>query len=222
MDDVLARKRMKSQAYRKSRSFYHERLERAPRRPTTDGTDVMKVPRSDGTVGVLEFTLGDITAEQVDAILNPTNTGLFGAGRTVDGAVHRNGGIELTRACREIGRVELGRAVVTPGFELPAKYVIHTAVPTWRGGPKDASLMAGCYRASLDLAARMNLASIAVPAMGTGSNGFPLPVAAEVALTELLRHLRASGAPELIRVVLFDQRVLEEYRVALNRLGQAA
>jgi Ca-activated chloride channel family protein len=222
MDDVLARKRMKSQAYRKSRSFYHERLEGAPKQGATSGSDVTKVPRSDGTIGVLELTLGDITAERVDAILNPTNTGLFGTGRSVDGAVHRKGGIELTRACRHIGRVEVGRAVVTPGFRLSVQYVIHTAVPSWSGGPKDTSLMAACYRSSLDLAARMNLASIAVPAMGTGTNGFPLPVAAEVALTELLRHLRASGAPELIRVVLFDQRSLEEYRVALGRLGQAA
>jgi O-acetyl-ADP-ribose deacetylase (regulator of RNase III) len=222
MDDVRARKRMKSQAYRKSRSFYHERLEGAPKQPATSGSDVTKVPRSDGTIGVLELTLGDITAERVDAILNPTNTGLFGTGRSVDGAVHRKGGIELTRACRNVGRVEIGKAVVTPGFKLPAQYVIHTAVPTWRGSPKDASLLAACYRSSLDLAARMNLASIAVPAMGTGTNRFPLPVAAEVALTELLRHLRASGAPELIRVVLFDQRALEEYRVALGRLGQAA
>jgi Ca-activated chloride channel family protein len=222
MDDVLARKRMKSQAYRKSRSFYHERLDGAPKHPATSGSEVTKVPRSDGTIGVLELALGDITAERVDAILNPTNTGLFGTGRSVDGAVHRKGGIKLTRACRHIGRVEIGRAVVTPGFRLPAQYVIHTAVPEWRGGPKDASLMAACYRSSLDLAARMNLTSIAVPAMGTGTNGFPLPVAAEVALTELLRHLRASGAPELIRVVLFDQRALEAYRIALSTSGQAA
>jgi Ca-activated chloride channel family protein len=222
MDDVLARKRMKAQAYRKSRSFYHERLDGAPKQAATSGSDVTTFPRSDGTTGVLELTLGDITAERVDAILNPTNTGLFGTGRSVDGAVHREGGIELTRACRHIGRVEIGKAVVTPGFKLPAQYVIHTAVPTWRGSPKDATLLAACYRSSLDLAARMNLASIAVPAMGTGTNGFPMPVSAEVALTELLRQLRGSGAPELIRVVLFDQQALEVYRAALGTLGKAA
>jgi O-acetyl-ADP-ribose deacetylase (regulator of RNase III) len=182
----------------------------------------MKLPRPDGTTGVLELTLGDITAERVDAILNPTNNGLFGTGRSVDGAVHRKGGIELTRACRHIGRVEIGRAVVTPGFKLPAQYVIHAAVPTWRGSPKDAGLLAACYRSSLDLAARMNLASIAVPAMGTGTNGFPMPVSAEVALTELLRHLRASGAPDRIRVVLFNRQALDVYRAVLGTLSRAA
>ncbi|MEX2535049.1 MAG: macro domain-containing protein [Trueperaceae bacterium] len=222
MDDVLARKRMKSQVYRKSRSFYHERLEPQPEQSRSSGPEVTKVPRSDGTVGVLELTLGDITGERVDAIFNPTNTGLFGTGRSVDGAVHGKGGIELTRACRQIGRVEIGKAVVTPGFQLPAQYVIHTAVPEWRGSPKDSGLLAACYRSSLDLAGRMNFASIAVPAMGTGTNGFPLPVSAEVALTELLRHLRASGAPESIRVVLFDEQALEAYRSVLAGLGRAA
>jgi Ca-activated chloride channel family protein len=222
MDDRIARKRMKAQAYRKSRSFYHERLDGAPKQPATSDSDLMKLPRSEGTTGSLELVVGDITAERVGAILNPTNTGLFGTGRSVDGAVHRKGGIELTRACRHIGRVEIGKSVVTPGFKLPAQYVIHTAVPTWRGSPKDASLLAACYRSSLDLAARMNLTTIAVPAMGTGTNGFPMPVSAEVAVTELLRHLRESGAPELIRVVLFDQQALEVYRAVLGTASQAA
>jgi Ca-activated chloride channel family protein len=222
MDDMLARKRMKAQAYRKSRSFYHERLDGLPKQAATSDSDVTKFPRSDGTTGLLELTLGDVTAERVDAIVNPTNTGLFGTGRSVDGAVHRKGGIELTRACRNIGRVEIGKAVVTPGFRLPAQYVVHTAVPTWRGSAKDASLLAACYRSSLDLAARMNLTSIAVPAMGTGTNGFPMPISAEVALTELLRHLGGSGSTELIRVVLFDQQALDVYRAALGTLSRAA
>ncbi len=211
-DDLIARKRMKSQAYRRHRSFYHEQFEEKTLGGKAEDPDVLHVVRADGTEGEIRFILGDITEEQVEAILNPTNTGLFGTGRTVDGAVHRRGGRALTRACREIGQVEVGRAVATPGFDLGVAYVLHTAVPTWDGGVgKARALLGECYRSVFRLAARMNLRSLAVPAVGAGSNGFPPEVAAKVALEELRAHLEGSDPPTLVRVVLYEPRMKQVY-----------
>lgn len=218
-DHRLARKLMKSQAYRKRKSFYPEHLEFDPSAKPTPGrnTDRRTIGRPDGSDGVLELVAGDLTAEAVDAILNPTNIGLFGTGRTVDGAVHRRGGRELTRACREIGHVGIGSAVVTPGFRLPAKYVLHTAVPVWDDGHgKARGLLELCYASALELAERMELRTLAVPAVGAGTCGFPPRVAAEVALATLIRHLGRPGGPDLVRVVLLDPELLEVYRELLE------
>ena len=219
-DDIMARKRMKAQAYRRHRSYYHEKLDAAyPHGKGTDAENV-RVTRADGSEGLIELILGDITDERVDGLLNPTNPGLFGTGRTVDGAIHRRGGRALTRACREIGRVDVGHAVATPGFGLPVSYVLHTAVPMWDGGAGKARvLLAECYRSVFRLAARMNLRNLAVPAVGAGSNRFPPEVAAEVALEEIRGHLEGSDPPTHVRVVLYESWMRQLY---IDVAGRAA
>ncbi len=218
-DDKLTRKRLGAQRYRRLRSYYHEGL---AKRQADKADDVRLVKGRKGNA-ILEIALGDITDEAVDAIVNPTNQGLFGTGQTVDGAVHRRGGSALTRACRDIGHCEVGKAVFTEGYGLPARYVIHTAVPKWRGGrPSDLTLLESCYRASLELARRLGVDTLAFPAIGAGSNGYPLDIASDVALRVVLEEVRAHGVPETVRFVCFDVGVHEAFRKALARVGTTA
>jgi O-acetyl-ADP-ribose deacetylase (regulator of RNase III) len=165
----------------------------------------------------VEVVVGDVTEEAVDVLVNSTNRGLFGTGG-VDGVVHRKGGPRLTDACRRLGELEYGRAVVTPGFRLRAQHVAHVAVPPWQGGEHgELRLLEAAYRSALDVARRLRAASIALPAVGTGTYRYPVDEATRVAMETVLDELARSGGPERVRFVLADEGVASAYRKARDR-----
>jgi O-acetyl-ADP-ribose deacetylase (regulator of RNase III) len=149
--------------------------------------------------GRIEIVEDDITRLDVDAIVNAANKTLLGGGG-VDGAIHRAAGPELRTACALLGGCNTGEAKITPGFGLPARYVIHTVGPVWGGGERgENKLLAGCYRNALALAQAHGLASIAFPAISTGAYGFPPDRAALIALRTVRDAL--AGTPAMKRVV---------------------
>lgn len=179
--------------------------------------DTFELLRPDGGRVRLEVTVGDLTLEAVDAIVNPTNRGLFGTAG-VDGAVHRRGGPELTAACREIGALRHGHAVVTAGYRLPADRVIHTASLPWKGGAfGELASLEAAYVAAFDVARRLRLRSLALPAMGTGTYGYPLEAATDVAVDVAVREALRGSDLALVRFVLFDVDTADAYREALAR-----
>ncbi len=159
---------------------------------------------------------GDITREKVDAIVNAANSGLMGGGG-VDGAIHMAGGPVIKQECETIvakkGRLPAGQAVMTTGGNLPAKHVIHTVGPVWRGGHnKEAGILASCYVESLKLATAMGLTSIAFPAISTGVYGYPPDQAAAVALEAVDDFLdRSATSVKLVKFVLYDEHSLRIY-----------
>jgi len=156
----------------------------------------------------IEVTQGDITAERVDAIVNAANASLLGGGG-VDGAIHRAAGPELVAACRPLGGCATGDAKATPGFRLPARWVIHTVGPVYRGGGAgERQLLASCYRRALEVADELGAASVAFPAISTGIYGYPKEEAAEVAV-DTIRG--ADTRVELVRLVAFDDATRQQY-----------
>ncbi len=176
------------------------------------------------TFGATRLVLvqGDLTAQAVDAVVNAANSSLLGGGG-VDGSIHRAGGPAILEACRaivrDIGRLEPGRAVITPGGRLPARFVIHTVGPVWQGGGKgEAATLASAYRESLRLAEEEGLVTVAFPSISTGAYGYPLADAARVALGAVSSHLAAGSALREVRFVLFSAADLEVYGAALREL----
>ena len=158
----------------------------------------------------IEVARGDITKERVDAIVNAANQSLLGGGG-VDGAIHRAAGRGLLQACRTLGGCPTGDAKATPGFLLPARWVIHAVGPRWDGGGHDEErLLASCYRRSLEVADELGARSIAFPAISTGIYGFPAEPAARIAV-DTLRFTPTEV--ELVRLVAFDagsERILSQ------------
>ncbi len=168
----------------------------------------------------LELTEGDITRQTVDAIVNAANSSLLGGGG-VDGAIHRAAGPQLLAATRVLGGCQTGDAKLTPGFNLPARYVIHTVGPVYR--PDDEAiprLLASAHRRSLELAAEHQLESVAFPAISTGAYGYPVEAAAPIALKAVYSFLQQESSLKLVRFVLFDRSALAVFQRALHHLAQ--
>lgn len=180
--------------------------------------------RIDGAT--LRLVRGDITEQQVDAVVNAANSSLMGGGG-VDGAIHRRGGPAILEECREIRRTRYpdglptGEAVVTTAGALPARRVIHTVGPVWRGGGAgEPDRLRSAYRNSLERAREEALQTVAFPSISTGAYGYPIEQAAPLALETAVRYLREHpGAFVEIRFVLFGEAALESYRAALGGLG---
>lgn len=168
--------------------------------------------------GVLELLQGDLTEQAVDAVVNAANTRLAGGGG-VDGAIHRRGGPAIMEACRKIGGCPTGRTVMTAGGDLPARFVLHTAGPVWRGGENgEAELLASCYRSALELARDHSLESVAFASISTGVYGYPVEKAAAIAVSTIAAFLKENPMPKLARMVLFNAGILDAYAKALSAL----
>ena len=169
----------------------------------------------------IELCQGDITLQQVDAIVNAANSRLAGGGG-VDGAIHRRGGPEIMRdtdsRCPQ--GCPTGSAVISTAGKLQAKHVIHAVGPVWSGGQRgEAELLAGAYRRSLDLAAEHNCRSIALPALSTGAYRFPMEQAARIAISTAVSFLEQDDRIELVRFVLFDAAAYAVFAAALQALA---
>ena len=163
----------------------------------------------------MQVHIGDITALDVDVIVNAANEQLA-VGGGVCGAIHRAAGPGLAAACRDIGHCPTGEAVMTPGFELKASYVVHAVGPVWRGGEVgEAALLSGCYRRSLELAAGIEAEAVAFPAISTGIYGYPPAKAALVAVKTVASFLAGHPLPQHAIFCCFDGASAELYRIAL-------
>lgn len=165
----------------------------------------------------LELVRGNIVEQRVDAIVNAANSSLLGGGG-VDGAIHHAAGPELLAECRTLGGCPTGEARITKGYRLPARYVIHTVGPVYRGSPRDAELLANAHRNSLQLAVEHDLHSVAFPAISTGIYGYPLNEAAQVALSTVIDFLQHPTSLQLVRFVLWDQPALDAFSRQLAQL----
>lgn len=163
----------------------------------------------------IEIVEGDITRQQVDAIVNAANTTLLGGGG-VDGAIHRAAGPELLAECRTLNGCETGRAKITKGYRLPAKWVIHTVGPVWQGGNAgEDELLANCYRSCFELAKQQWIRTLAFPSISTGAYGFPMDRAARIAIEEVIKGLSQNPVFETVRLVCFGSAAKEIYAQAL-------
>ncbi len=169
----------------------------------------------------LSITQGDITKQATDAIVNAANPSLMGGGG-VDGAIHRAGGPAILEECKQIvsrqGRLPTGKAVITSGGNLKARYVIHTVGPVWHGGNSgEPELLASAYRESLKVAAENNLSSISFPSISTGAYGYPAVKAAKVAIRTAASFLQERGTSiREVVFVLFDSAIFESYSSVLG------
>jgi O-acetyl-ADP-ribose deacetylase (regulator of RNase III) len=164
----------------------------------------------------LEALRGDITRQEVDAIVNAANTSLLGGGG-VDGAIHRAAGPELLEECKTLGGCPTGEARITRGYGLQARFVIHTVGPVWSGGSRgEAELLRRCYRSSLAIATDRNLRSLAFPSISTGAYRYPIEEAARIAVETVRESVRDPSPVELVRFVCFSPDDLRVYRELLG------
>ncbi|HVH13198.1 MAG TPA: O-acetyl-ADP-ribose deacetylase [Longimicrobium sp.] len=164
----------------------------------------------------LEVVQGDITRMDVDAIVNAANTSLLGGGG-VDGAIHRAAGPRLVQECRMLHGCRTGQAKITHGYDLPARWVIHTVGPVWQGGHAgEDELLASCYRESLKIARDKELRTVAIPAISTGVYRFPVPRAARIAARETAAFLVANPLPERVMLVCLGDESYREYLTAVQ------
>jgi O-acetyl-ADP-ribose deacetylase len=163
-------------------------------------------------VGRIELVQGDITKQEVDAIVNAANESLLGGGG-VDGAIHRAGGPAILEECRRLGGCATGDAKATTAGDLPARHVIHTVGPVWRGGEaNEDELLASCHRRSLEVAAELDCRTVAFPAISTGVYRFPVERAARIALGTTQETLEHHPQIEAVRFVLFSDEHLEAFQ----------
>jgi O-acetyl-ADP-ribose deacetylase (regulator of RNase III) len=166
----------------------------------------------------VQIIQGDITKQDVDAIVNAANTSLLGGGG-VDGAIHRAAGPELIEETRKIGGCPTGEARVSKGYRLPAKWVIHTVGPIWSGGNKnEEDLLAGCYRNSLKAAQDLGVKSIAFPSISTGAYRFPLERATEIAMEETKKHLETDKTLTCVVFVCFGDKAYNTYQEVFKQI----
>lgn len=161
---------------------------------------------------------GDITKQKVDAIVNAANNALLGGGG-VDGAIHRAAGPGLLEECRKLNGCATGEAKITNGYDLPARWVIHTVGPVWQGGNHgEDELLAQCYRSCFALAEQYSIQTIAFPAISAGAYGFPLERAARIAVTEVKRFLESNASVEKVILVCFGERAYRCYLTAVQEI----
>ena len=166
----------------------------------------------------IKIVEGDITKQEVDAVVNAANTSLLGGGG-VDGAIHRSAGPELLAETRTLGGCPTGEARVSKGYRLPAKWVIHTVGPVWRGGIKNEdNLLASCYRTCFQEAERLGIKTIAFPSISTGVYHFPLERATEIALKETKKFLEGNDTVEMVVFVCFGANVTLTYQEVFGRI----
>ena len=168
----------------------------------------------------LEVRQGDITRVEADAIVNAANTSLLGGGG-VDGAIHRAAGPELLAECRTLGGCPTGEARITKGYRLKAKHVIHTVGPVYGGRPRDAQLLASCYRNSLTLAVENRLKTLAFPAISCGVYGYPIDAASRIAVDTTCAFLTEHTGIEQVLYILFSDSDAEVYRRYLENLSKS-
>lgn len=172
-------------------------------------------------MGKLEIITGDITEQDVDAIVNAANCSLLGGGG-VDGAIHRAAGPELLAECRTLHGCETGKAKITKGYRLKARYVIHTPGPVWHGGGHgEEALLASCYRSCMALAAENGCKTVDFPSISTGVYHFPLEKASQIAVDTITACLEEYPAIERVRMVCFNQHTQRFYQAALEARGEA-
>ena len=165
--------------------------------------------------GRIEIIRGDLTKLDADAIVNAANTSLLGGGG-VDGAIHRAAGAELLAECRTLGGCRPGEAKITRGYHLPARFVIHTVGPVWRGGKhQEPEILANCYRSSLQLAVENEIRTIAFPAISCGAYGYPIPEAAQIAFKTARDFLATDDNIDKVTFVLSGEDTYEAYRQLL-------
>jgi O-acetyl-ADP-ribose deacetylase len=163
----------------------------------------------------IDIVRSDITKLDVDAIVNAANTTLLGGGG-VDGAIHRAAGTELLAECRALGGCRPGEARITRGYHLPARFVIHTVGPVWKGGTRhEPEILANCYRNSLQLAVENEIKTIAFPAISCGAYGYPISEAAQIALKATRDFLATDDSIDKVAFVLWDEDIYDAYRQLL-------
>ena len=163
----------------------------------------------------IEIIKGDITRSKVDAIVNAANTSLLGGGG-VDGAIHRAAGPDLLKECRTLHGCETGKAKITKGYDLMAKYVIHTPGPVWHGGSKgEPELLKSCYQSCLELASENGCRTVDFPSISTGVYHFPLEQASVIAIRTISDYLKDHPEIEKVRMVCFDEGTKQYYEEAL-------
>lgn len=163
----------------------------------------------------ISIITGDITLQETDAIVNAANTSLLGGGG-VDGAIHKAAGKMLYEECRTLGGCPVGEARITNGYNLKAKYVIHTAGPVWNGGKYNEEIkLANCYKNSLSLAVGKRIKTISFPSISTGVYRYPVELASKIALSEINKFLKNNKFVESVVIVCFDDKTYETYATEL-------